>query len=167
MVVAEEAASTVVEVALAVADTSAGELRARAMEVEVRVSGLPEPIGAEAALRAPMELTDRDDLVELTERRDPERTAAGHMVAQPIARDTLARMEAGLRLRQQVHVTVQLLIATQTQRQPREITARLALRPIGALLLETLRQQPTEETLQRQHPAPLAERSLPIGQGLL
>jgi hypothetical protein len=153
MVVAEEAASTVGEVASAVADTSAAELRVRAMAEEVRVLLVREAIVVEPP-GVPMELTDRDDLVELTE-RDPARMAAGHTVARATARDTLARMVAGLQRHQQVHVPVQVLMAAQTQPQPREITARLAL--IAARPQGTLRQQPVAETLRRQHPAPPAE----------
>jgi hypothetical protein len=157
MVVAGVAAdSTGVAVGSAVADISAAELRA---EVE-RVLGLPEPIEAELA-DVPMELTD--DLVEPTERGDP---AAGHTVARPTARDTLALTVAGLRARQQVHVMVRLLMATQTQREPREITALLALTLIAGRPQEALRQQPTAETLRHQHPAPLAEWQPPIDQVL-
>ncbi len=163
MVVAEEAASMAAEVDSAVADTPAA-VRARAMAAVARVLELPEPIGAELA-GVPMELTDREDLVELTE-RDPARTAAGHTAVQPTARDTLARMVAGLRRGQQVHVTVQRLTAAQTQRQPREITALLVLARTAARPQGTLRRQPTAETLRCQHPAPLAGWSLPIDQDL-
>jgi hypothetical protein len=150
MVVAAVAAdSTGVAVGSAVADISAAELRA---EVE-RVLGLPEPIEAELA----------DVPMELTERGDP---AAGHTVARPTARDTLALTVAGLRARQQVHVMVRLLMATQTQREPREITALLALTLIAGRPQEALRQQPTAETLRHQHPAPLAEWQPPIDQVL-
>jgi hypothetical protein len=156
MVVAEEAVSMVVD--SAVADAPAAEPHALAMAEEARGLGPPGPTGAEAALRAPMELTERGD---------PAHTAAGHTVARPTARDILVRMAAGLRRHQRVHVTVQLLIAAQTQRQPREITARLALALIAARPQGTPRRQPTAETLRRQHPAPLAGWSLPIDQGLL
>jgi len=160
---AEVAASTVAVVGSAAGDTSEVELRGPATVEVARVLGLLEPIGA-AALRAPMELTDRRDLVELTDRRDPARTAAGHTVALPTARDTLARMVAGLRRHQQVHVTVQLLITAQTQRQPREITALLALALMAARPQGTRRRQPTAEALRL--PGPPAGRSLPIDQVL-
>jgi hypothetical protein len=151
MVVAGGAAPTAADsTVVAVAHISAEELRA---EVE-RVLGLPEPTGAERA-DVLMELTD--DLVEPMERGDPARTAAGHTVVRPTARDTLVRMVAGLRARQQVHVMAQLLMDAQTQRQPREITALLALTLIAARPQETLRQQRTAETPRPQHPAPLAE----------
>jgi hypothetical protein len=157
-------ASTVAVVGSAAGGTSEVELRGPATVEVARVLGLPEPIGAEAALRAPMELTDRRDLVELTDRRAPARTAAGHMVARPTARDTLGHMAAGLRRHHLVHVTVQLLITAQTQRQPREITALLALAPIAARPQGTLRRQPTAEALRL--PGRPAGWSLPIDQVL-
>jgi hypothetical protein len=157
---AEVAASTVAVVDSGAGDTSEVEVRGP-VTVEVgRVLGLPVPIGAEAALLAPMELTDRRDLVELTDRPDPARTAADHTVARPTVRDTLARMVAGLRRHQQAHVTVQLLVTAQTQRQPREITALLALALIAARPQGTLRRQPTAEALRL--PGRPAGWSLPI-----
>jgi hypothetical protein len=152
---AEVEASTVAVVGSAAGGTSEVELRGPATVEVARVLGLPEPIGAEAALRAPMELTDR---------RAPARTAAGHTVARPTARDTLGHMAAGLRRHHLVHVTVQLLITAQTQRQPREITALLALAPIAARPQGTLRRQPTAEALRL--PGRPAGWSLPIDQVL-
>jgi hypothetical protein len=152
---AEVEASTVAVVGSAAGGTSEVELRGPATVEVARVLGLPEPIGEEAALRAPIELTDR---------RAPARTAAGHMVARPTARDTLGHMAAGLRRHHLVHVTVQLLITAQTQRQPREITALLALAPIAARPQGTLRRQPTAEALRL--PGRPAGWSLPIDQVL-
>jgi hypothetical protein len=154
MVAAEAGASTVVEVASAEADISAAELRARAMVEEARVLLPPEDIVAERP-RVPMGLTGRVDLAEPTGRDGLVLMAAGHTVALRTARGTLVRTAAGQRRRQRVHVMVQLPMAAQTQRQPREITARLALTPI-AERPGTLQQQPTAEALQRQGRVPPA-----------
>ena len=154
MVAAEAEASTVVEVASAEADISAEELRVRAMVEEARVLLPLEAILAERP-RVPMGLTGRVDLPELTGRHGLVLMAGGHTVALRTARDTLVRTAAGRRRRQQVHVMVQLPMAAQTQRQPREITARLALTPIAGRL-GTLQQQPTAEALQRQYRVPPA-----------
>jgi hypothetical protein len=164
--VAAGAASTVVVVDSAAEDTSAAELRARAMEEEARVPQPLELFGAEA-LRVPMEPTDRRDPAEPTDRRDRVLTVVGRMAARLTVRDIQARMVAGLRPRQQVHVMVQLLIAAQTQRQPRAIMALPALPPIEAPPEGTPRRRPTVETLRLQHPIPLAGWSLPVDQVLL
>jgi hypothetical protein len=127
--VAAEVGVPTVAAGSAAGDTSEVELRGPATAEVARVLRLPGPIEVEAAFRAPTELTVR---------RDPARTAAGHTVARPIARDTLVRMAAGLRRHQQAHVTVQLppteqiLLAEQIQRQLRGITAARALVLIAA-----------------------------------
>jgi len=164
MVVVAAAVFMAAEVDSAVADTPAAAVRARALAAVARVLELPEPIGAELA-GVPMELTDREDLVEPTE-RDPAHTAAGHTAVRPTARDTRARMAAGPRRGQPVHVTVQRLTAAQTRQQPREITALLVLALTAARTQGTLRQQPTEGTLRCQHPALRAAWLRPIDQDL-
>jgi hypothetical protein len=156
MVAAEVVASTVVVADSAVEGTSAEEDHAR-VTAEGVVLGLPEPIGAEP-VAVTMELMDRDDLVGLTELADPAHTAAGRTVARPTARDTLVHMVAGLGRHQQVHATVQFLMAAQTRRQPRGITGLPEPALIAAQAQGILRQELR---------ALRAERWLPIDQGRL
>jgi hypothetical protein len=147
-------------------DTSEVELRDPATVGVVRVLLGRGAIVAEL-LGVPMELTGRDDLAELTERRDRAPTVAGRTAVRPTVRDILAHMAAGRRRHRQVHVMVRLI--EPIRQQPRGITALLALRLTAARLIAgrhpVLHRRPIAATFRR--PGLQVEWSLPIDRDLL